>query len=198
MSKEINLEERKSALKDLLSYPPIVESPALRHFLEFMGEKALKGETEHLKEYVIATQVFKKSKNFDPRMDPIVRVHANHLREKVDQYYQGPGHTDAVRIEIPRGSYLLQFSRRRSRLRVPASAFRWLSLALLALLLVQTALWVYSLRLQRANSQPKSPLPSSPLLAPFLQGPSRTMVVLSNDLFLKDKDGNMLRVKPEE
>lgn len=198
MSKEINLEERKSALKDLLSYPPIVDSPALRHFLEFMGEKALKGETEHLKEYVIATQVFKKSKSFDPRLDPIVRVHAKHLREKVDQYYQGPGRTGALRIEIPKGSYTLQFSRRHSRLRVPESAFRWISLAMLALLVVQTALWVGSLRLQRAASRSRQDLPESPLLAPFLQGPSPTMVVMSNDLFLKDKDGNMLRVKPEE
>jgi len=198
MSKEISQEDRKSALQDLLSYPPIVESPALRHFLEFMGEKALKGEAEHLKEYVIATQVFKKSKSFDPRMDPIVRVHACHLREKVDQYYQGLGHTDAVRIEIPKGSYLLRFSRRRSRLRVPESAFRWVSLALLALLLVQTALWVRSLRLQREGSQSKQDLPESPLLTPFLNGPSPAVVAFSNDFFLKDRDGNLLRLKAEE
>jgi len=198
MSKEISPEARKSALQNLLCYPPIVESPALRHFLEFIGEKALNGETEHLKEYGIATQVFKKSKNFDPRMDPIVRVHASHLREKVDQYYQGAGHADAVRIEIPKGSYLLKFSRRRSRLRVPESAFRWVSLALLAVLLAQSALWVRSLHLQRVVSQSSQNLPESPLLAPFLNGPSPTVVAFSNDFFLKDRDGNLLRLKAEE
>jgi hypothetical protein len=175
-----------------------VESPALRHFLEFMGEKALTGETEHIKEYAIATQVFKKSKNFDPRMDPIVRVHASHLREKVDQYYQGPGHADAVRIGIPKGSYLLQFSRRRSRLRVPESAFRWVSLVLLALLLVQSALWVRSLHLQREAAPPSHDLPANPLLDPFVNSSSPTVVAFSNDLFLKDRDGNMLRLKTEE
>jgi hypothetical protein len=198
MSKEISPGERKSALHELLSYPPIVESPALHHFLEFLGEKALNGGTEHIKEYAIATQVFKKSKSFDPRMDPIVRVHASHLREKVDQYYQGAGHADAVRIEIPKGSYLLKFSRRRSRLWVPESAFRWVSLALLAVLLAQSALWVRSLHLQRVASQPRRDHPESPLLAPFLAGPSPPVVAFSNDLFLKDKDGNLLRLKAEE
>jgi len=198
MSKEISPEQRKSALQNLLSYPPIVESPVLHHFLEFLGEKALHGEHEHLKEYAIATQVFKKSKNFDPRMDPIVRVHARRLREKVEQYYQRPGHADAVQIEFPKGSYLLNFSRRRSRLRVSESVFRWVSLALLAVLLVQSALWVRALRLQRAASQSRQNLPESPILAPFLNGPSPTVVAFSNDLFLKDRDGNLLRLKPEE
>ena len=53
----------------------------------------------------IAIDVFGRSEDFDPGSDAIVRAEIARLRSKLLEYYSGPGATDVLRIEIPRGSY---------------------------------------------------------------------------------------------
>ncbi len=51
-----------------------------------------------------------------------------------------------------------------------------------------------------ATTEPVRPrsLPDSPLLAPLLSSPHATVITFSNDLFLKDDDGNMFRLESGE
>ena len=60
-----------------------------------------------LKEYVIGITVFDRKESYDPRLDPIVRVEAVRLREKVKRYYETIGQSDLVRIECPNAAMFL-------------------------------------------------------------------------------------------
>jgi TolB-like protein len=81
-------------------------------FLRFVVERALAGEGDQLKEYVVGVAVFGRSDDYDPRLDSIVRVEARRLRTKLDEYYASEGRGDDVAIRIPRGSYVPVFELR--------------------------------------------------------------------------------------
>jgi serine/threonine-protein kinase len=77
----------------------------MARFLRFAAEQALDGNGGQLKEGVIGAEVFDRATGYDPRLDPIVRVEARRLRAKLCAYYEGPGHTDSLVIEFPKGGY---------------------------------------------------------------------------------------------
>jgi len=87
-------------------------SPQLVSFLTFIVEAALAGKSDRLKGYVIAVEVLRRDVDFDPQLDPIVRVEATRLRRALARYYSGAGAGDDILIEIPLGGYVPAFSRR--------------------------------------------------------------------------------------
>ena len=78
----------------------------LRRFLRFTVESKISGREDQVKELVIGREVFDRKDGYDPRLDPIVRVEARRLRAKLAEYYAGPGRTEPLRLEYPRGSYV--------------------------------------------------------------------------------------------
>lgn len=78
----------------------------LRRFLEYVVRKSLCGETSELKEYTIGLEVFDRGLDFDPRLDPIVRVEAGRLRQKLKRYYESAGIGSQLRITLPKGAYV--------------------------------------------------------------------------------------------
>ena len=78
----------------------------LCRFLRFTVECKLAGRAEQVKEYVIGREVFDRGNDFDPRIDPIVRVEARRLRSRLTEYFAGPGRDEPLRIEYPKGGYL--------------------------------------------------------------------------------------------
>lgn len=99
-------EEVSEALSRLLAWPEIARSPQLSRFLDYIVEKKLRGEVQAIKAYAIAVDVFGRSPDFDPQSDPIVRVQARRLRALLEQYYQGPGAGETIRIQLPTGRYV--------------------------------------------------------------------------------------------
>jgi len=81
----------------------------LGEFLRFVVEETLAGRGENLKESVIGVEVFQRGADFDPRIDPIVRVEARRLRQRLEEYYRDEGAGDAVRITLPKGGYVPVF-----------------------------------------------------------------------------------------
>jgi Tol biopolymer transport system component len=81
----------------------------LSRFLRFAVEETLVGRGESVKESVLGLEVFHRGADFDPRLDPIVRVQAAKLRTRLKEYYQGQGKTDPVIIELPKGAYVPVF-----------------------------------------------------------------------------------------
>jgi serine/threonine-protein kinase len=77
----------------------------MARFLRFAVEEALKGNAGRLKEIVIGSEVFDRGADYDPRLDPIVRVEARRLRSKLLAYYEGEGKDDELVIELPKGAY---------------------------------------------------------------------------------------------
>ena len=58
-----------------------------------------------LKEYTIATEVFGRRSDYDPRIDSVVRVQAGRLRTKLQEYYTAEGKNDQIVIDLPKGHY---------------------------------------------------------------------------------------------
>ncbi|MDJ0820139.1 MAG: tetratricopeptide repeat protein [Desulfobacterales bacterium] len=104
-------EEIKAELDQILSSPDFRASKRRRGFLRFVVEEVLAGRAEMIKAYTIAVTVFGRSKDFDSQVDPIVSVEAGRLRRALEHYYLSDGRNDALRIGIPKGTYVPSFRR---------------------------------------------------------------------------------------
>lgn len=147
-------------LEKVLSSQGFVGAGRLGPFLRFLVEQTVAGEGQKLKEAVIGVEVFQRPPDYDPRIDPIVRVEARRLRKRLRDYYEGPGAGDPVRIELPKGTYVPAFKLVGSGRRPAGSALRrrrvWAP-ALAALILASVAgaaWWVRSRRAMRADVNP--------------------------------------------
>ncbi|WP_299615278.1 hypothetical protein [Pelagibius sp.] len=100
------------------------QSERMKSFLGFVVEETLAGRAEALKEYTIATQVFDRDETFDPQTNTIVRVEAGRLRRRLERYYLTEGSDDAVRIDLPKGSYVPLFRATQPAPPPPAAASR--------------------------------------------------------------------------
>ena len=96
-------------LAKVLTSPQFVNSPNLCNFLQFIVEKTLAGEAATIKGYTVATQVLGRKADFDPNLDPIVRIQAGRLRRALEKYYQKQGQKDPVIIDMPKGAYVPVF-----------------------------------------------------------------------------------------
>lgn len=70
---------------------------------------SLAGQDQLLRERVIGAEVFKRTPDYDPSDDPIVRSRASEVRKRLAQFYQGVDRDAVVRIDIPAGSYRATF-----------------------------------------------------------------------------------------
>ena len=108
----------------LIQIEKIVHSQTLRKaeslckLLRYLGDHALTHPGVPLKEYQIATEVFGRPENFDPQADSAIRVQAGRLRLKLLDYYSHEGSGDTIVVEMPNGSYVLNFHDREA----PAAA----------------------------------------------------------------------------
>lgn len=103
-------EEIRGALEAIVDSDIFRRSPQLGVFLRFVVEAALQGKSDTLKGYTIGVEALKRNADFDPQIDPIVRVEATRLRRAMERYYAGSGAGAAVRIRLGRGSYVPSFS----------------------------------------------------------------------------------------
>ncbi|HMV46710.1 MAG TPA: hypothetical protein PKD31_03000 [Blastocatellia bacterium] len=101
----------QAALDRVLSSKHFAHAPMKQRFLRLICEFHLGGRGGELNEYLIGREVFDRDSSYNPATDPIVRVGAHGVREKLERYYQKDGANDAVKIEIPVGSYEPSFSR---------------------------------------------------------------------------------------
>jgi adenylate cyclase len=102
-------ESVRQELAKILTSPQFVNSPLLQNFLRFIVEKTLAGESTGIKAYTVATEVLGREADFDPNLDPAVRIVAGRLRRRLAQYYQERGKSDEVYIDVPRGAYVPGF-----------------------------------------------------------------------------------------
>jgi len=109
--REVSPEEIRAELPKILTSQRFRNAEQLRNFLSFIVEKTLAGHGDELKESVVAMEAFQRRSSFDPRLDAFVRVQAGRLRTALAEYYETESHGDAVRIDVPKGSYTPVFSR---------------------------------------------------------------------------------------
>src|SRR5262245_57235916 len=97
--------EMRQALNRVLNSKHFVHAPMKQKFLRLTCDFHLSGRGAELNEYLIGREVFDRNDSYNPATDPIVRVGAHGVREKLALYYQRDGADDELRIEIPIGSY---------------------------------------------------------------------------------------------
>ena len=184
------------------------KAESLCKLLRYLASHSLTHPGAPLKEYQIATEVFGRPRSFDPQADSAVRVQAGRLRVKLLDYYAHEGLSDSVIVEMPNGSYVLnfhdrelptpvavptrvkaprslEFDRRRRNSRAWGVALVALSSTLAAALAVVVTLAV---TLQSARGQRHHDLTAAASLRAFWSqfdsGPEAPWVIFSNGAFV--------------
>ena len=181
-------------------------SESLGRLLRFLTEHALDSPGTPIKEYQIATEVFGRAANFDPRLDSTVRVQTGRLRSKLAEYYGGPGAEDHIIVELPKGTYSVAIHERtipehpipQPAPAVPTVAVQkpietrairlvaslW-ALSVVALVLLAALITVLLVRSGTAKATPeKAPPIFRTFWHGFIDGPERPWVVFSNAAFV--------------
>ncbi|MGA2196448.1 MAG: hypothetical protein ABSH40_14385 [Bryobacteraceae bacterium] len=186
----------------IVSSEVLRSSESLCHLLGYLASHWVQGRSGSVKEYQIATEVFGRPVDFDPRLDSTVRVQASRLRAKLAEYYAGPGAQDPVIVDIPKGAYSVVVHARavpdetvahpEVRPAEVAPVFRrnpfrvavWL-LAILCCGLILSLLYVARRRpAPVAELRPEIPASLKAFWHVFMAAPERTWVVFSNAEFV--------------
>ena len=110
----------REQLDRILKSGPFQQSQRRQRFLEYIVNETLAGRGERLKGYNVALEVFDRPETFDPAVDPLVRIEAARLRDKLREYYEADGRSDPIRIDLPKGSYTPQIEFRQAGRASPA------------------------------------------------------------------------------
>ena len=102
-------EQIRNALARILSSEGFSASARNRRLLEYVVGETLAGRADRIKAYTLATVVFERGADFDPQLDPVVRLEASRLRKALEHYYLTAGKDDPIRVSIPKGSYIPSF-----------------------------------------------------------------------------------------
>lgn len=118
----------RAQLNRILTSRNFLDAERASSFLRFIVERALNGGASEIKESVIAVEVLGRNSSFDSKTDPIVRVEAARLRNRLRDYYDRDGGTDDVLICVPKGGYVPEFSERQRPALLPSADVLRLSL----------------------------------------------------------------------
>ncbi|WP_342359194.1 hypothetical protein [Terrarubrum flagellatum] len=113
MTDQVTPEEIREQLARLRASDLFASSPQLVNFLDYVVEERLAGREAEIKGYTIAVEALGRPPEFDPQVDPIVRVEARRLRRTLRVYYSGAGAHDPIVISMPTGGYSPTFHRGR-------------------------------------------------------------------------------------
>src|SRR5713101_6960783 len=109
----MDADRMRAQLDRILASAAFADAERASRFLRFVVECALEGRTGEIKESVIAVEVLgRNASSFDSKSDPIVRVEAGRLRDRLGSYYLAEGEMDRVLIAMPKGGYVPEFSER--------------------------------------------------------------------------------------
>jgi len=101
--------EVRTELARLLASDVFSRSERLSAFLAFIVDRTLIGQADTLKEAVVGMELYGKDSDFDPAADPIVRVDARRLRDKLRESYAAAPASHVI-IEVPKGGYTPHFT----------------------------------------------------------------------------------------
>jgi len=113
---ELKADQIENALDNVLKGHSFRSSPQCQALLRYIVENSVAHHDEMLRERMIGANVFGRRLDYDTGNDPIVRSRAAEVRKRLAQHYLGnEGALEAVRIDIPSGSYRAHFESPDSR-----------------------------------------------------------------------------------
>ncbi len=212
-------EEYMAQVDRLIASPIFLGSEALCKLLKYLAHHTISAPTDHLKEYKIALEVFRRPTDFDPQADSYVRVQMGRLRSKLAQYYETEGVADAILVDVPKGRYLLLFERRpltevekpvaeavaeplpQPVSAAPASPWRTKRMAIISaaiLLVLAFSGYVVFHMLHTSTISSKGRVAAAletgalkVFWTPFIQGPDQPIVVFANANFVGNAETGM-------
>ncbi len=108
---DVSCSEASAELERLLADERFRATERSRSILKYIAEQQFDGRAEGVKAYSIAIDVLGRQSNFDPSLDPIVRIELSRLRSSLSQYYEAFGEDGGVTVQLPRGRYIAIFTR---------------------------------------------------------------------------------------
>jgi hypothetical protein len=198
---DVDRENKLAEIERIVSSSVLHGSESLCNLLRFLTKQSLDHPGSAIKEYHLATEVFGRAADFDPRLDSTVRVQTGRLRSKLAEYYANDGIEDRVVVEIPRGSYHVVFHYREPESRPPRAepaiepavapsprrpARQWITTAVVTVMAVIGALSLdFAVRpiFQRTAAAESSDAMQA-LWLRFFDAPEPPLVVYSNAAFV--------------
>jgi hypothetical protein len=107
-------EEDRSAVREQLER--ILASPGFRNsrkypaFLRYIVEHTLNGKADHLKERTLGVEVFGRHPEYDTSVDPVVRVVAAEVRNRIGRYYYESATPGELLLDLHSGTYVPRFA----------------------------------------------------------------------------------------
>lgn len=203
---DFSREEILASLELALQSKTLAHSASLRQALEFVVRASLASPAQPIKEYSLATEVFGRTNDFDPKIDNIVRVQMHRLREKLEELYLQDGRDEQVRITIPRGQYSPEYVRHAPAVQPelpeappslsPGLVSRrtwpfWIAIILLGAMNVFLAARFFGKGAEKRVAALSAPLRS--VWEPFVSAANKPLVIFANPAFLVDKEGDLYR-----
>src|SRR5262249_25453255 len=165
----------REQLVRILNSGPFHQSHRRQRILEYLVNETLPGRGERLKAYNVALRVVERAQTSDPETNPLVGMGAARLREKLLEYYGTDGQSDAIHIDLPKGTYapLIEFRQGEQQVKsVSKRRTRWqTTLPVLALILVLGAVGAWLTRdlwgpaPEGAAERPVLGMPEGPAIA---------------------------------
>ncbi|HEX5733190.1 MAG TPA: hypothetical protein VF131_10170 [Blastocatellia bacterium] len=200
-------DEVRRALENILSSRHFVNAHKKKKFLRLICDFYVEGRAQELNEHILGYDVFGRDSSYNPADDPIVRVFAHEIRKKLEAYYANEGAGDAIRLDIPAGSYQPVFTRPAPAdapeaaaapavqpKTEPEAAHRlspgMIAAGIAVLLLLGTVIWLgfwnRQLILERDGAEvAKSPATYGAVWASFMKDNNPPLVILSNPPVLR-------------
>lgn len=110
MSDCVGQADKRAALEQVLRTTPFRRGRQVRRFLRYICEMEFDGRASALHEYLVGVEALGRPTAYSPDDDSTVRRRAYALRQKLDEVYSKELAGAAVRIEVPKGSYVPRFT----------------------------------------------------------------------------------------
>ena len=204
--------KRLEQIERIVNSPVLQNSEALCTLLKFLARRSLEAPEVPLKEHQIATVVFGRSPDFDPRLDSTVRVQMSRLRAKLADYYNNAGRDDSIVVEIPKGSHGVTFREREAPpvpATIPAAAppppvpaphglWKWAALGLLAVVVLLGVLLGMRPSEPGQSAATRTDGPLYMFWRGFLQSTEEPLVVFSNAEFVGRPETGLRYYRPDQ
>lgn len=103
--------ELRAALDLVLSSRTFRRSDQLKKLLTYLAEQLEAGRALQVTEYELGVEALGRPASFSPEVDSGVRTRVHALRQKLEEYYTTEREEAVLRLDLPKGSYVLELVR---------------------------------------------------------------------------------------
>lgn len=119
---DLRSDARWKLIEKILLTGPFQKSANLHALLRYLAAHSIRNQSAYLTERQIGIAVFGKPGDYSPAEDSAVRVHVRQLRLRLHEFFALEGRNEELMVDIPKGSYALEFHPAHTEPKAPATA----------------------------------------------------------------------------